>query len=111
LGDDDEIVVAPGGETGRNRQTHTEGTAEMTKILASDLRKKTASGAPKIEIEYDPAKVLDFDTRGQCATKWVETWGKKVDVEIGGEPFVLYLELFSRSLVHINENRNVLKDQ
>ena len=82
----------------------------MTKVLASDLRKKTPSGAVKIEIEYDPAKVRDFDTRGQCSTKWEETWGKKVEVEIGGEPFVFYLELFSRSIAHINENRNVLKN-
>jgi len=82
----------------------------MTKVLATDLRKKTPSGAPKIEVEYDPAKVQDFDTRGQCATKWEETWGQKVDVEIDGEPLVLYLALCSRSLTHINESRNVLKN-
>lgn len=83
----------------------------MTKVFARDLREKTPSGAPKIEVEYDPAKVRDFDTRGQCATKWKETWGQKVDVEIGGEPCVLYLVFCSRSLTHINESRNVLKNR
>lgn len=82
----------------------------MAKVLANDLRKKNSSGPSKVEVEYDPAQIQEFDTRGQCATKYEETWGKKVGIEMDGEPYVLYLELFSRSVAHINENRNLLKD-
>lgn len=82
----------------------------MPKISAKDFRKNAPSGTPTIEIEYDPANVQEFDTRGKCATKHQETWGQKVDVEIGGEPCVLYLELFSRSVAHVNLNRNIVKD-
>lgn len=82
----------------------------MTTILAKDHRRKAASDASSIEIEYDPAQIREFDTRGQCATKYQETWGQKVDVRIEGEPCVLYLELFSRSVTHVNLNKNIVKD-
>jgi hypothetical protein len=83
----------------------------MTTVRAKDFRKKAVSGAPDIEIEYDPARVQEFDTRGKCATKYQETWGQKVEIEIGGEPCVLYLELFSRSVAHVNLNKNIVKDR
>jgi len=83
----------------------------MTKVLANDLRKKNSSGPSKVEVEYDPAQIQEFDTRGQCATKYEENWGKKVEVQMDGAPCMLYLELFSRSVAHVNENRNLLKDQ
>lgn len=82
----------------------------MTTVLAKDFRKKAPSGAAALEIEYDPANVQEFDTRGKCPTKYQETWGQKVDIEIGGEPCVLYLELFSRTVAHVNLNKNIVKD-
>jgi hypothetical protein len=82
----------------------------MTKVLAKDFRKKAPSGAVDREIEYDPATVQEFDTRGKSPTKYQETWGQRVDVQVEGEPCVLYLELYSRSVNHVNLNRNILKD-
>ncbi len=82
----------------------------MTNVVAKDFRKTAPSGAPDREVEYDPAMVQEFDTRGACATKYQETWGQKVDVRIDGTPCVLYLELYSRSVNHVNLNKNILKD-
>lgn len=82
----------------------------MTTVRAKDFRKRATAGAADIEIRYDPAIVQEFDTRGKCSTKYQETWGQKVDIEIGGEPCVLYLELFSRTVGHVNLNKNIVKD-
>lgn len=83
----------------------------MEKIAAKDFRKKAPGGSPLIEIEYDPATVREFDTRGKCATKYQETWGRSVDVFIEDQPCVLYLELFSRTVNTVNLNKNLLKDR
>lgn len=83
----------------------------MTKVLASDFRINAPSGAPKIEVEYDPAAIQEFDTRGKSPTRWQETWGQKVDVEIGGERSVLYIVLYSRSIGQVHETKNLLKSQ
>jgi len=82
----------------------------MAKISARDCRSRALSGAPDIEVDYDPAKIQQFDTRGKCAVKWQESWGQKVDVEIGGEHFMLYLEHFGHTLGHVNKHRNFLKE-
>ena len=82
----------------------------MTRILALDYRKKAPSGAPAIEVEYDPDKIQQFDTRGKCATKWQERWGQKVDVLIDGELCMLYLEHCGRTLGHTYSFKNYLKE-
>lgn len=82
----------------------------MTKVTAKDYRKSAPSGVTEIEIEYNPASVQEFDTRGKCASRYMETWGRKVDLEIDGKPCVLYLELSSRSVGHVLQNKNIVKD-
>jgi len=82
----------------------------MEKVVAMDCRKNAPSDAPGIEVEYDPDKIQQFDTRGKCGMKLQETWGQKVEVEVNGERCVLYLEQFSRTFHHINRFSNFIKE-
>lgn len=81
----------------------------MEKLVARDFRKK-APAAELIEVEYDPANIQEFDTRGKCATRYEETWGRKVETEVQGERCVLFLTISSRSVGHVIENKNIMKD-
>ena len=81
----------------------------MIKIEVKDFRKSVPSGS-SVEIEYDPATIQEFDTRGKCPSRYMETWGQKVELEVGGKPCVLYLELNNRSVGHVLQNKNILKD-
>jgi hypothetical protein len=82
----------------------------MLKIAARDFRKKAPTPAPTLEVEYDPASVEEFDTRKKCATRYEETWGQKVEIEVAGERCLLFLTIASRSVGHVIENKNIIKD-
>lgn len=82
----------------------------MVTIAARDFRKKAPTPAPVVEVTYDPASVQEFDTRKKCATRYEESWGRKVEIEVGGERCMLFLAIASRSVGHVIENRNIIKD-
>jgi len=82
----------------------------MEKIIARDFRKKAPTPAPKVEVVFDPASIQEFDTRKKCATRYEETWGQKVEIELDGVPCMLFLTIASRSVGHVIENRNIIKD-
>lgn len=78
----------------------------MITVTAHDFRPLRPAFAA-IEVQYDPADVEDFDTRGETYRMDEETWGERVEIEGIG---MLYLVVHSRGNGRTLTSRNELRE-
>ncbi len=82
----------------------------MITVKAHDRRGMAPWNMVRIDVTYDPLLVEEFTLRDICFGPWDEIWGKKVDVEVDGKDYLLYLEFNSRTDDHCTKEFNLLKD-